>query len=189
MKAMSENNIQNPGKTVEIFPYRIVIIRWLLALMEMGIATYFVLTFKFYIGLLFLAYGIICVTVLLPMIRCVRCGYYGRRCNFGIGSLVANIFPRANDSRFSSRYGYSFLFWPLRLIPIGFGMIKMLSLTYSPFRFVPHGLFIVYLLLILLHRGYYRTSACPKCQQRAVCPVYDIAVMRGNTGDSDSVIG
>jgi len=161
------------------FPYRVIIVRWLFAGAEMALATYFVFNFKFPLGVFFLIYGLVCLFVLLPLIRCVRCRYYGKRCNFGWGVLVSRLFSRADTDDFSSSYGYTFLFWPLRILPIGLGMLKIPAGFTDGFKVMPHALFGIYLLLIILHRRYYRSAACQRCRQKEICPIYDIASMRG----------
>jgi hypothetical protein len=161
------------------YPYRIILTRWFFAAAEMGLASFLVFSFHFYIGLLFLIYGVVCVFVLLPLIRCVRCYYYGKRCNFGWGVMVSKLFPRVEGEEFYSAYGYTVLFWPLRIIPLGIGLLRIIDGFMGGFYFVPQGLLGIYLLVILLHRWIYRASACARCRQKNICPVYDVACMRG----------
>lgn len=199
-------NIENGGKHLNSFPFSVIITRWVFALTEMGIASYFVFKFGFQTGLLFLVYGIVCVFVLLPLIRCARCFYYGKRCNFGLGKWASLFFPEAEEKSFMPVYGYAMVFWPLRLMPIGLGIIPFLgvlrnafyissdgsvdffSAFISGFGYFPHAVFIIYLLVIFLHRIYYRSRACSRCRQKPDCPVYDINILRGTFKKPDSFI-
>ena len=132
------------------------------------------------LGFIFLIYALVSAFVLLPLIRCVRCGYYGKRCNFGWGVMVSKLFPRAENSPYQSTYGYTILLWPLRIIPIGAGILKIIDGILGGFSVIPQGLFGIYLGVILIHRVFYRARACRRCRQRTICPVYDIAAMKGN---------
>ena len=178
---MTQSSLPKSGLPKDEFPYSTIIARWFFIAAEMGLATYFVFLFgKFNLGYIFIIYGIVSLTVVLPLIRCVRCYYYGKRCNVGWGKIVPLFYRRSEDDSFSSRYGYSFLLWPLRLIPFGVGFLKILAGFMDEFTFVPQGLFAVYLIVLYLHRKFYRSVSCSKCHQRSVCPVYNIAVMKDN---------
>jgi hypothetical protein len=162
------------------YPRWIILTRWFLVAAEMGLATYSVMAYSLNLGLLFVVYGVISIFLLLPMIRCVRCYYYGKLCNFGWGLLVSKFFPKAENSPYPSTYGFTMAFWPLRIIPIGLGFLNLLDgYLNSGFAINPHGLFGIYLLVILIHRRFYRAVACTRCHQCPTCPVYDSkAVLR-----------
>jgi len=177
---MSDTNLTHPCSPLEAFPYRVIITRWFFVAAEIGLATYMAFLFKFQLGFFFMIYAMVCGFVLLPLLRCVRCYYYGKRCNFGWGVMVGKLFSRAQGDSFYSVYGYSMLFWPLRIVPIGVGLLKILDGIMGGFEFVPQGLFGIYIIVIFLHRRFYRSRACRRCHQQAVCPVYDIAVMRSD---------
>jgi hypothetical protein len=173
------------------FPLSAVIPRWIFALTEMGLASYFVFKFGFQSGLIFLIYGFVGIFVLLPLTRCTRCFYYGKVCNFGLGKWVPLFFPESKEKVYSSAYGYTILLWPLRVIPIGLGIIPIigavrngLSVPGGEFgdmvnaflislQFFPQGVFVIYLIVIYLHRRYYRSRSCIRCYHISDCPVYD----------------
>ncbi len=185
------SNKDNKAEYFENFPLTVVFPRWFFALAEMGLASYFVFKFGFRSGLIFLIYGFVSVFVLLPLTRCIRCFYYGRVCNFGLGKWASLFFPESKDKIYSSAYGYTILLWPLRIIPLGLGFIPIIGVIrfglsvpsgeigdmanalISSLRVIPHGLFVIYLLVIFLHRRYYRSRSCPRCYHRKDCPVYD----------------
>ena len=155
------------------FPQRVAVLRWLLLIIEAGLATYMIFNFHQAIGILYLAYGIVSLFLIFPLIRCVRCNYYGKRCNFGWGKWwVAAFFQRDTESNYADYYGWSALFWPLRLLPILIGLRTLPGLISGRFNFESHGIFLIYLTILFLHRRYYRARACTRCLQKAICPVY-----------------
>lgn len=190
----------------ENFPWSRIAARWIFALAEMGIASYFAFDFGFRTGLIFLIYGFVGIFVLLPLARCVRCYYYGKACNFGLGLWAAAFFPESRDKRFASAYGFTIFLWPLRIIPLGLGVIPilgviryglsipsgyaidMLEAMVMNLRIVPHGLFVIYLAVIYLHRKYYRSRSCSRCHHKIDCPVYDKKALLGTPGDKSSVL-
>jgi len=203
-------NMADEGKgNMEIydnFPWRKIAARWVFALAEMGIASYFVFDFGFRTGLIFLIYGFVGIFVLLPLARCIRCHYYGKACNFGLGLWAAVFFPESRDKRFASAYGFTIFLWPLRIIPLGLGIIPilgviryglnipsgyvvdMLEAMVTNLRIIPHGLYIIYLAVIYLHRKYYRSRSCPRCHHKIDCPVYDKKALLGTPDDKSSVL-
>ncbi len=167
---------------IDKYPIWIILIRWILAAAELGLALYFVFKFKFDLGIIFTTYSIVAAFVLLPLIRCVRCYYYGKRCNFGWGIMVARLFPRVEGETQAAKYGFAILFWPLRLAPIGLGLLSYLGIFDDGFSLKPHGLFLIYILVLILHRWFYRFVSCSRCHQRTECPVYDYGIMKRNIG-------
>jgi hypothetical protein len=180
------SNSKTKKTLLDSYPYRIIFTRWFFAAAEMGLASYFVFSFHFQLGFLFLIYGLVCVFVLLPLIRCVRCGYYGKRCNFGWGVMISRLFPKAEGESFFSAYGYTVLIWPLRIIPLGVGFLRIIDGFMGGFHFVPQGLLGIYLLVMIIHRRFYRARACTRCRQKDVCPVYDVSCMRGRYGGDEA---
>jgi hypothetical protein len=175
---MTENNRTQAALPYDNFPKRIPFVRWLFLILEAGLAVYFALSFRLDFGILFLAYGIVCLFLIFPLIRCVRCSYYGKRCNFGWGRFwISNLFPKIENEQFGAYHGWSIFFWPLRIIPIFLGAILLPNWILGKFEFVPHGLFIIYLVILFSHRRFYRARACVRCRQRDVCPVYSRRAM------------
>jgi hypothetical protein len=170
---MAVNNPPHPHLQVDNYSRRIVFVRWVFLTIEAGLAVYFALSFGLNFGILFLAYGIVCLFLIFPLIRCVRCSYYGKRCNFGWGRFwVSKFFPKDEAGQFGEYYGWSIFLWPIRLIPIGLGIRNLPFWIFGKFSFTQHGLFVIYLAILFLHRRFYRARACSRCRQMAVCPVY-----------------
>lgn len=193
-------------ETYENYPREKILVRWLFALAEMGIASYFVFNFGFRTGLIFLIYGFVGIFVILPLSRCIRCYYYGKFCNFGLGKWVSLFFPESKDKKFASAYGFTVFLWPLRIIPLGLGIIPIIGViryglnipsgypldmakaVITSLRIIPHGLFVIYLAVIYLHRKYYRSKSCPGCHHKTDCPVYDKKALLGTMDKSSSVL-
>lgn len=170
---MSDEKKRQFKPSLDNFPRPIIFIRWLLLAAEGILGLFLVSTFRFEFVILYLSYGIVSLFLLLPLIRCVRCGYYGKRCNFGWGVWVSKIFPRDEKNSYPAFYGYSIIFWPLRLLPILAGLKVLPMILSSSFPFMPHSIFGLYLIVIFIHRKFYRASSCSRCQMRESCPVYD----------------
>ncbi len=171
MKPMTdETRLNGP---IENYPRTTVFFRWLLLLMEAGLALYMVFKFNPLLGIAYLPYSIVCLFVIFPLIRCVRCNYYGLRCNFGWGrSWIFKFFPKEETNNYGAYYGWSILFWPIRVVPVILGIRALPLWITGRFDFMTHGLFLIYLAIIFIHRLYYRGRACPKCRQNKICPVY-----------------
>jgi len=102
--------------------------------------------------------------------------------------MVSRLLPKVEGESYASSYGYSILFWPLRIIPFGLGLRDTIFGFLAGFQFLPQGLFGIYVLVIFLHRQFYRKLACSRCHQRAGCPVYDAKAIIGNGQKVDAVM-
>ncbi len=102
--------------------------------------------------------------------------------------MVSKLLPKAESENYASSYGYSILFWPIRIIPFGLGIRDVIFGFLAGFQFHPQGLFGVYVLVVFLHRQFYRRLACVRCHQRKVCPVYDAGVVMGKSQKINSVM-
>ena len=177
--------VMNGGlQRYDTYPWRKILPRWFFGGLEAGISTYMVIGFSLDLGLVFSSYWIFSMLVLLPLIRCTKCYYYGKRCNTGWGLLAFFAFPKGEEIYFQSGYALTFLLWPLRILPAGIGLLNLLD----GLSFVPDGLFGIYLIMMILHRLYYRSSNCPRCQQKEVCPVYDSSVLAGKANQQRQAI-
>jgi len=162
------------GSTIDKYPWSKIIPRWILGAAEIGIGVYLVTKYNMNLGLLFTAYVVLSLFVLLPMLRCSSCYYYGKRCNTAWGLFAEFAFEKTDTKFFQSGYVLTIILWPMRLIPLGIGLIRSLGEV----RFEPHGLVLIYIGLIVLHRLYYRAVNCRVCHQKTVCPVYDPHILK-----------
>ena len=167
---------------VDTYPWSKILPRWFFGAAEMGLSVFLVLRFHMYIGLFFAAYWVLSMFALLPLIRCTKCYYYGKRCNTAWGVWAGLAFTQGEQKYFQAGYALSFILWPLRFIPIGLGVLGLRN----GLAFVPDGLFGIYLAIILLHRLYYRSANCPVCVQQENCPVYNPHVLAEKASSSES---
>ena len=155
------------------YPWLRIIPRWLFGIAEIGLSIYLVLLFNANLGLIFGAFWAFSLFVMLPFIRCSRCYYYGKRCNTGWGLIAGFAFPKSDPIYFQAGYGLTIFLWPLRILPIGLGILYLRT----GITFNPDGLFGIYLAVLILHRLYCRIVSCPICHQKDVCPVYNPRVL------------
>jgi len=158
---------------LEAYPWRKIAPRWILGSAEMGLSVYIVMRFSQNLGLFLAAWWVISLFVLLPLLRCTKCHYFGKRCNTAWGLLADFAFKKGDPKYFSSGYALTVPIWLSRALPLGLGLLDLLD----GLTFVPDGLFGIYVATIVIHRLYYRRSNCPVCFQKEVCPVYDPFVL------------
>jgi len=168
-------------KRFDTYPFSRIMPRWILGIAEICISIYLVITFHANMGLLYSAYWVFSLFVLLPLIRCSKCYYYGKRCNTGWGLWAGFAFPKDEQKYFHAGYALTFLIWPLRLLPIAIGLLNLLN----KLTFLSDGIFGIYLLVIIIHRLYYRLFNCPVCYQKKCCPVYDPLILKQDPSSVD----
>ena len=167
---------------IDTYPWAKILPRWILGIVEVGLSIYIVINFHQVLGLVFCAAWILALFVMLPLLRCTKCYYYGKRCNTAWGLITKFMFPPGDQVYFQSAYGLTFIFWPLRIIPLGLGALTLLG----DFKFNPQGLFLIYVGAMILHRLYYRAANCPVCRQKAVCPVYNPHILAPQMSDPNA---
>ena len=158
---------------IDTYSWWRILPRWLFGAAEIGLSIYLLITFHYYLGLFFGAYWVFSLFVLLPLIRCVRCYYYGKRCNTAWGLLASFAFPKGDPVYFQAGYALTMIIWPLRILPIGLGLLRLIDGV----TFDPDGLFGIYIGVIILHRLYYRSVSCRVCHQKNVCPLYNPQIL------------
>jgi len=167
-------NMVKEIKKYDTYPFSRIIPRWILGFAEICLSIYLVITFKTNLGLIYGAYWVFSLFVLLPLIRCTKCYYYGKRCNTGWGLLAGFAFPKGEQEYFQAGYALTFLIWPLRILPFAVGLLNLIG----GLAFLQDGLFGIYLLIIGIHRLYYRSFNCPVCCQKEYCPVYNPIILK-----------
>jgi len=160
-------------KTIDKYSWWKILPRWILGAGEIGLSVFLIISFHEILGLFFSAYWVLSLFVFLPLLRCTKCYYYGKRCNTAWGLFAGFAFSAGEQVFFQAGYGLTMLLWPLRILPFGIGILKLIN----GFSFNPDGLFGIYVAIIILHRLYYRTACCPTCYQKGICPVYNPQVL------------
>jgi hypothetical protein len=175
----------NNGPLIDTYPWRKILPRWILGIVEIGLSVYFVIRINQNLGLFYAAWWAVSLFVILPLVRCIYCHYYGKRCNTAWGRWAGFAFDKGEPRYFQSGYGLTFLLWPLRILPFLSGMKDLVGALGDKLQFDPNGLFGIYVLVIILHRLFYRTANCPACHQKGICPVYNPKILAEHT-ESDT---
>jgi len=148
------------------YPWYAVLPRWLLLGIAFGLGIYVLFQLKNYLAYLYILYGATCLTLILPLSRCVYCGYHGRFCPSGFGKIAAYLFPKNDESQYSAKYLYFTLTYPFWLFPGLVGLIQVLRVR----TYMSLILLLAYLLTLFLERVFLRTMGCRNCRQRKICP-------------------
>jgi hypothetical protein len=172
---------------IDIYPWWKILPRWLFGIIEIGLSIYFVIRMNQNLGLFYAAWWAVSLFVVLPLVRCCHCHYFGKRCNTGWGLLAGFAFSKGESKYFQSGYGLTLLLWPLRFLPIALGLRDLLGAIDGGLQPNPNGLFGIYILAIILHRWFYRAANCPACHQQGNCPVYNPRIL-ANFSSTDSPI-
>jgi hypothetical protein len=175
----------NSVPVIDFYPWRKILPRWIFGIIEIILSVYFVIRFNQNLALFYSAWWAVSLFVILPLVRCCHCYYYGKRCNTGWGLWAGFAFNRGETRFFQSGYGLTVLLWPLRILPLLFGIKDLVGAIGESLQFNPNGLFGIYVLAILLHRWFYRTANCPSCHQKSTCPVYNPRIL-GNQTEPDT---
>ncbi len=148
------------------YPLSTVLLRWLFLGAAFGLGIYILLKFEPVLAYIYVFYGAICLTLILPLSRCVYCYYHGRRCDCGFGKVAAYLFPKKDESQYNSKYAYftlTYLFW---LLPGLLGFIQVLRKK----SLLALLVFLGFLLALLLERVVLKNLGCKNCHQREICP-------------------
>jgi hypothetical protein len=148
------------------YPKYVIIIRWIILTVAFALGIYILLGIKDVLGVLYVVYSLIALTLILPLSRCASCFYHGKVCNTGWGKVAAYLFPKGDESKFVAHYSYAIFLHLLWLIP----------LLASFFQFVRKRdllaliIFFSYLFILLVERVTLKKLACTRCHQREFCP-------------------
>jgi hypothetical protein len=150
----------------ENYPIAIVLIRWLFLGAAFVLGIYILFQFKDILAYIYIFYGALCLMLILPLSRCVYCYYHGRVCDCGFGKVASYLFPKNDESQYSSGYVYFALTYPFWLFPAFFGFIQILRERSLKALIV----FLAFLLVLLLERVFLKIAGCRNCHQRKTCP-------------------
>lgn len=153
-------------KFYQDYPVFTVLLRWLFLGIAFALGVYILLKFEAILAYIYVFYGAICLTLILPLSRCVYCFYHGRCCDSGFGKVAAYLFPKSDESQYASKYVYftlTYLFW---LLPGIVGFVQVLRRRSLPVLLI----FLAFLLALLLERVVLKNLGCKNCHQREICP-------------------
>lgn len=118
---------------------------------------------------LYLGFGFIMAYIVMRIIICKHCYYYGKRCHTGWGKISALLTSKGETKRFGcGAAGKSIpMFYALMtIIPLIFGIIKLVK----SFDFSVLIVFGIFLTSVILSSVPVRKSACKKCKMKEICP-------------------
>jgi hypothetical protein len=131
-------------------------------LAEAGLTLYMIFSRRMEYGILYLIYALISIFLLMPLLRCAQCDYFGRRCSLGWGAWASKMVADEYRGLFKDQTGLNIIFWPLRLIPILFGISDIVgALIKETFAFENYYIYGSYLLVLILQRLFFHTRVCP----------------------------
>jgi hypothetical protein len=150
----------------ESYPKFVIVIRWIVLAGAFALGIYILTSIKELLGLAYIIYSLVVLTLILPLSRCSSCFYHGKACNTGWGKVAAYLFPKGDESKFDHHYDYAIfihLLWILPLLASFFQLVRARNL-------LALAVFGVYLFVLLLEKIVLKKLACSRCRQREFCP-------------------
>lgn len=158
----------------ESYPWYVIIIRWIILIVTFAFGIYILSDIKELLGVAYVVYSLIALTLILPLSRCVSCFYHGKACNTGWGKVAAYLFPKGDESRYVDRYNYTILLHLLWFIPLLASFFQLLRK-----RNVLALMFLLsYLAILLMEKVILKRLACKRCHQRDFCPALPFRKVR-----------
>lgn len=148
------------------YPKHVIIIRWIILGVAFVLGIYILSDIKEMLGVVYVVYSLIALTLILPLSRCASCFYHGKVCNTGWGKVAAYLFPKGDESQFVAHYGYAIFLHLLWLIPLLASFFQLLRNR----DLMALIIFFSYLFILLVERVTLKKLACTRCHQREFCP-------------------
>ena len=165
MKKDMENNKQE----LEEYPKSWIISGNLMMILWIALGTIACWLFYPIIGLVYLAFAIKMIYVVLRRLVCTNCYYYDKWCSMGWGKLSAVFFKKGNTEDFKTSTG-------IKLAPLTYGLLSIIPViliivsTIHKFS-ISRIVVLILLLLISFYSGTIsRKKACRECKMRLMCP-------------------
>ena len=148
------------------YPKPVILIRWIILGAAFGLGIYFFWNIHSFLGLAYVIYSLVALTLILPLSRCISCYYHGKACNTGWGRVAAYLFPKGDESKYVENYTYNIFLHLLWILPLLVSLAQ-LARRRSLLALILFG---AYLLILLLERIILKKLACARCHQREFCP-------------------
>jgi hypothetical protein len=148
------------------YPKPVIVIRWIVLGGAFALGIYILTNIKVVLGLAYVVYSLVVLTLILPLSRCTGCFYHGKACNTGWGKVAAYLFPKGDESEFVDHYSYAIfihLLWIIPLLASFFQLVRARNL-------LALAVFGGYLFVLLLEKITLKKLACSRCRQREFCP-------------------
>ena len=148
------------------YPKFVIIIRWIILGGAFALGIYILTSINQLLGLAYVIYSLVVLTLILPLSRCSSCFYHGKACNTGWGKVAAYLFPKGDESKFVRHYDYAIFIHLLWIIPLLTSFFQLV-LARNLLALVVFG---VYLFVLLLEKITLKKLACSRCRHREFCP-------------------
>ncbi len=148
------------------YPKYVIIIRWIILALAFALGIYILSDIKEILGIVYVLYSLITLTLILPLSRCVSCFYYGKACNVAWGKVAAYLFPKGDESKYVVHYNYAIFLHLLWLIPLLASFFQLLRKR----DLLALIIFLSYLFILLVEKVTLKKLACTRCHQREFCP-------------------
>jgi len=148
------------------YPWFIIFLRLISLFSFFILGLYILLDFKEVFAYLWVLYGIFCLTLVLPLSRCVHCFYYGKFCNTLWGKVSACLFEKKDEKGYVKKSSFYILTYPLWMLPevlVFFELLIKKNLKYLI-------LFCAFILLWFLSKLFLRWACCKRCHLKDFCP-------------------
>ncbi len=150
----------------DTYPQWVIFFRWIVLTIAFALGIYILSDVSPILGIAYVICGLLALTLVLPLSRCVSCYYFGKLCNTGWGKVAAYLYAKGDESQYQERYNYSILLHFLWMVPL---LISFFQLTRKmEFRYAVF--FLAYVLVLWIEKVVLKKLACKRCHQREFCP-------------------
>lgn len=163
---MSQTREKEEFAFCETYPKLVVITRWIILSIAFGLGIYILTNIEEALGIIYVVYSLVALTLILPLSRCAHCYYHGRVCNTAWGKVAAYLFPKGDESKFVYHYNYAILLHLLWLIPLLASLVQLVRER----ELLALIVFASYVFVLLIDRVLLKKLACARCHQREFCP-------------------
>jgi hypothetical protein len=147
------------------YPKPVIVVRWVILGAAFALGIFIFWRLHQILGLAYVIYSLIALTLILPLSRCASCFYHGKACNTGWGKVAAYLFPKGDESKFVVNYSYSIFLHLLWILPL-FASLVQLVRERDLFALIIFG---SYLFVLLVDKITLKKLACVRCHQREFC--------------------
>ncbi len=148
------------------YPWYVIALRWAMLLTTFILGIYLLYQLGPMVAWFYVFYGVLGLTLILPLSRCVYCHYYGKWCNAGWGKVAEQLFRKEDEEKYVNKYAFAILLYPLWLFPLLVGIILLLR-----GRDLKSLIFLAaYVLLLFAEKMVLKVVACTFCHQKEFCP-------------------
>jgi hypothetical protein len=164
--ANKEVNLFNSG--LEEYPFSTVIIENTLILIWILTGAYLCYSLFPVIGWIYLIFGFSMVLVIMRILVCRNCYYYGKMCHTGWGKLSALYCKQGEITHFGCGLAGKMIpifYGSMTIIPIIIGIISLV-ISFSLILLIA---LLIFITVAILSSITLRKKACEKCKMKMIC--------------------